>query len=303
MSSSLRKRTTKPKKLETTGRLATDGSVKSITYSWLTNSSNATSLPGLLFPGAISNAYLLYKLATISSTASPHALIPAQILALVSGFRCIFPNRYNDCVVWRDSFLSSIFLTRFMCTISEMVYIYQFSWFLREVSAQAGVVCDVINYSAWAMVIFCALGQTFCWISIIYRTNGYFWHEEFCWAVLMGINMVISIYLFVSGEVHEKVANGEISESIVTGLKISLWFSLFYMPFQCLFHVPMLKDPTPELDTSFQNTVFGLKKAVFYRQKTNETRAWGGVVGALWMVGYFVAMPCWLSFTAFTFSE
>jgi len=301
MSSSPRKRTTK--KLETSDRLAPDGSVKSIKYSWLKNSSNATSLPGLLFPGAISNAYLLFKLATISSTASPHALIPAQILALVSGFRCIFPNRYNDCVVWRDSFLSSIFLTRFMCTISEMVYIYQFSWFLREVSFQAGVICDVINYSAWAMVIFCALGQIFCWISIIYRTNGYFWHEEFCWAVLMGINMVISIYLFVSGEVHEKVANGEMSESTITGLKISLWFSLFYMPFQCLFHVPMLKDPTPELDTSFKNTVSGLKKAIFYRQKTNETRAWGGVVGALWMVGYFVVMPCWLTFTAFTFSE
>ena len=176
-----------------------------------------------------------------------------------------------------------------------MVYIYQFSWFLREVSAQAGLLNSFIEVLCWAMVVFCFLGQCFCWISIIYRTNGYFWHEEFCWAVLMGINMVLSIYLFLNDVVDEKISSGEISPRINTGLKISLWFSLFYMPFQCIFHVPMLKDPTPTLDTSFKNTIFGIKRALFYRQKTNDTKAWGGVVGALWMVGYFVIMPIWLT--------
>ena len=63
--------------------------------------------------GALVNIYFLGR-TFVQPLASMdvHVVIPAQILFAVSAFRCIFPVRYKDNIVFHDFPLSSIFLTR-----------------------------------------------------------------------------------------------------------------------------------------------------------------------------------------------
>ncbi len=89
---------------------------------------NFSTLLWLLKLGALVNLYFLYDThARWSRDADAHIIVPAMILFVVSGYRCLFPNRYKDNVVFHDSRLSSIFVTRVLATFVEVAYIYQFS--------------------------------------------------------------------------------------------------------------------------------------------------------------------------------
>ena len=80
---------------------------------------NLTAFLWLMKLGALVNLYFLAS--TRSATADPHILVPAQIFFAVSAFRCLFPNRYEGNVVFHDSPLSSIFLTRLLATFKSGV--------------------------------------------------------------------------------------------------------------------------------------------------------------------------------------
>jgi hypothetical protein len=89
----------------------------------------------LLKLGALVNIYFLVR--TLSSpiaSADVHVEIPAVILFSVSSFRCLFPVRYKDNIVFHDSPLSSIFLTRLLATFSEGALIYQLSHLIRLIN-------------------------------------------------------------------------------------------------------------------------------------------------------------------------
>src|SRR5262249_57516135 len=82
----------------------------------------------LLKLGALVNLSFLAKtLVPPTSTTDPHLLVPAQILFGVSGFRCLFPNQYKGNVVFHDTPLSSIFLTRLLATFAEIGFVYLLS--------------------------------------------------------------------------------------------------------------------------------------------------------------------------------
>ena len=71
----------------------------------------------LLKLGALVNLYFLANTVVPPGNAvDPHLLVPAQILFAVSAFRCLFPNQYKGNVVFHDTPLSSIFLTRLLAT-------------------------------------------------------------------------------------------------------------------------------------------------------------------------------------------
>ena len=97
--------------------------------------SDFKALLWLLKLGALVNVYLLASLLALA-TPDPHVVVPALILLGVSAFRCLFPNRYLDNVVFHDSPLSSIFPTRVLATFSEVAYIYEFSHVIRVLNVE-----------------------------------------------------------------------------------------------------------------------------------------------------------------------
>ena len=110
---------------------------------------NFRTLLWLLKLGAGVNVYLIASLLALA-TPDPHVVVPGLILLAVSAFRCLFPNRYLDNVVFHDSPLSSIFLTRVLATLSEVAYIYEFSYVIRVLNVDQA---SWVNGLSWLMVV------------------------------------------------------------------------------------------------------------------------------------------------------
>ena len=113
---------------------------------------NFRTLLWLLKLGAIFNFYLVADLLALEER-DPQVVIPALILLGVSAFRCLFPNRYLANVVFHDSPVSSIFLTRLLATFSEVAYIYQFSYVIRHLNLEGVAWVDGLSWLMVALVV------------------------------------------------------------------------------------------------------------------------------------------------------
>ena len=92
---------------------------------------------------------------------------------------------------------------------------------------------------------------------------------------------------------------------------ISLGFAMLYLPFQLGFHLPHCWDQRP-LHRNWCLTApeggwwhelrRGFWRALTTRNQTEDSESWGGLVGAIWMVGYWVLLPYWLLVIAEEFS-
>ena len=85
--------------------------------------------------GTLINIYfLLQTIVSPISSVDPYLLIPAQILFLVSAYRCMFPVNYSSHAVLHDNVFSSVFITRFLVTFVEISYIFMFSHVIRIIN-------------------------------------------------------------------------------------------------------------------------------------------------------------------------
>ena len=103
---------------------------------------------------------LSYPLALVDS----NLLIPAQILFIVSAYRCCYPVNYSTHAAIHDSVFSSIFITRFLATFVEIAYIYQFSYLLRLINND---MFFIIEFASWIMVFQVVISQCFVWAAIL----------------------------------------------------------------------------------------------------------------------------------------
>lgn len=244
----------------------------------------------LLKLGAIVNlCFLANTFVPPGSTADPHLLVPAQILFAVSAFRCLFPNQYKGNVVFHDTALSSIFLTRLLATFAEVGFVYQLSHVLRLLNADR---LGWVNALSWLMVAQVMLSQVFVWGAILTgRLALYFW-EELGWAILMAANAVASAGLWSS-----RAALGD--AAIL--LQINLLFGVVYLAWQVANLRLQIADARrageslrPAMRVSRARLGEGLRRSVRERNRTTDATAWGGLVGLLWMTGYFAALlPVW----------
>ncbi|MEE3330029.1 MAG: hypothetical protein VX246_04090 [Myxococcota bacterium] len=175
----------------------------------------------LLKLGALANLYFLANtLALDSGRTDPQIVVPAVILFAVSGYRCLFPNRYKDNVVLHDSVLSSTLVTRVIATFSEVAYIYQFSHVLRLLNvANVGWV-DALS---WLMVFQVVVSQFCVWGAIATERLTLYVYEELGWLVMFVANTVASAYLYATVE-------GLGPREIL--LQLNLLFGVFYLPWQ-----------------------------------------------------------------------
>ena len=215
------------------------------------------------------------------------AVVPALILIGVSAFRCGFPNRYVDNVVFHDTPLSSIFLTRLLATFSEVAYIFQFSYVIRALNTQQAIWIDAL---AWLMVVQVVISQGFVWSAIGTRRLALYFYEEAGWFVIFAANTVASAHLYWTGDASDP---GRIL------LVLNLVFGVFYLPWQVL-HLRSLRveasEPVAPVPWSE-----GLRDALRQRNRRTDAEAWGGWIGATWMIAYWASLiPIWVAFIART---
>ena len=180
----------------------------------------------LMKAGTLVNLYYLGRTFTppLAST-NAHLLLPAQVFFVVSAFRCLFPVRYEGNIVFHDSPLSSIFLTRLFATFSEVALIYLLAHVIQFRNAgQFGW----INALSLFMIVQVTISQLFVWGAILTRRALLYFYEELGWAIIFAANTVASAYLFWS---VGKAGSGEFL------LRLNLLFGVVYLPWQLtLFH-------------------------------------------------------------------
>ncbi len=150
----------------------------------------------LLKLGALANIYFLVNTRGLAG-ALTHAplILPAQILFAVSAYRCLFPVRYEDNVVFHNSALSSVFVTRLLATVSEVAYVYLFSHVLRQLNVdRVGWVTGL----SWLMVLQVVISQVLVWMAILTEQFEFYYYEELGWALIFAANTTASAYLYLT---------------------------------------------------------------------------------------------------------
>ncbi|MFC1878282.1 hypothetical protein ACFLZW_00065 [Chloroflexota bacterium] len=241
--------------------------------------------------GALVNLYFLgLTLVPPLVSADPHVVIPARVVFAVSAFRCLFPVRYKDNIVFHASPLSSIFLTRTLATFTEAALIYQLAYVIRLLNiAQAGWV-EILS---WGMVVQVIVSQCFVWGAILTGRLKLYYYEELGWAIIYAANTIASIYLLAT------VDNFGGKELL---LYLNLLFGAVYLPWQVIhLRVLRLNAQREESEEGGRTGVTrkvlarGLHQSIHLKNQTSESKAWGGLVGVIWMASYWaILIPVWV---------
>ncbi len=254
----------------------------------------------LLKLGALVNLYFFaITLMPPASTADPHLLVPARILFAVSAFRCLFPNQYKGNVVFHDTPLSSIFLTRLLATFAEIGFVYLLSHVLRRLNVDRVGWVDALS---WLMVAQVVISQFCVWGAILTgRLALYFW-EELGWAVLVAANAVASLGLWAT---RDRLGDAAVF------LPVNLLFGVVYLAWQVANLRLQIRDARqageslrPAIDVPWKQLREGLRRSIHERNPTTDAATWGGLVVLLWMAGYFATLlPLWASQIVSVFSR
>jgi len=251
----------------------------------------------LLKLGALVNlAFLANTLVLPENALDAHILVPAQILFAVSAFRCLFPVQYKGNVVFHDSLLSSIFLTRLLATASEVAYIYLLSLVIRLLNADRAA---WVNTLSWLMVAQVVISQGFVWAAILTGRLKLYFYEELGWAIIFSANAIASGALLLT--------QGAVGDAGIL-LRLSMVFGLVYLPWQLVHLRLQLSDAARGGDAvttvTGERLREGLAQSIFARHRTSDARAWGGLVGLSWMTGYWATLiPMWVNQVVVVFSS
>jgi len=220
-------------------------------------------------------------------------LLGARILWVVSAFRCLFPVLYRGRIAFHDTFLSSVFVTRFLATFSEIAYISQLALALHLINAAVPQPVAWIEAVAVAMVVLVTTAQCFVWGAILADSPMLFFYEELCWEILFAAHTLASAYL-------RWTLADRLGASAVAGLlNFNIGFGLLYLPWQVA-HLKMeLADaraakPSPRASLGARLRA-GLSRAIFVRNPSRSFTAWRGWVGLTWMTAYWATLiPLWV---------
>jgi hypothetical protein len=253
----------------------------------------------LLKLGALINLYFLANTYALPSGATDaHIVIPAQILFGVSAYRCLFPVRYKDNVVFHSSPFSSIFLTRLLATFAEVAFIYQFSHVIRLLNVDH---VGWVNALSWVMVLQVVISQGFVWWAILTRRLVFYYYEELGWAIIFAANTIASAYLYATVDTF---AGGKIL------IQLNLLFGSVYLPWQFI-HVRALRSDArtgrepaePGTGVTWKLLAKGLGQSIRVRNRTSDAEAWGRLVGLTWMASYWATLiPMWVNHVVGVFS-
>src|SRR6516162_11550947 len=133
----------------------------------------------LLKLGGLINGYFLVSTLLLPADADACLVRPAQVLFVVSAYRCVFPVRYEHNVVFHDAIFSSIFLTRLFAMFSEIAYIFLFSHVLRLLNIAR---VEWVIFVSWLMVGQVVISQGFVWAAILTERLELYYYEELGWA-------------------------------------------------------------------------------------------------------------------------
>jgi len=254
-------------------------------------SENYTIFLWLLKFGAVANIYFLVTVgANAAAATQTHLVLPAQVLFAISAYRCLFPVRYENNIVFHDSIFSSVFVTRLLATFSEVAYIYVLSHVVRLLNIdQVGWVAAL----SWLMVLLVVMSQVFVWLAILTEQLELYFYEELGWAIIFAVNTIASAYLYLTVDTLGR-------RQML--LLLNLLFGAAYLPWQVV-HLRFLRanarrsgETTRAGSPSIlQRLATGLERSIRVKHPRRDAESWGGFIGLTWMAAYWATLiPMWM---------
>ena len=164
-----------------------------------------------------------------------------------------------------------------------------FSYVLRIINSDQYMFIDLIS---WLMVIQVIASQFFCWGAILLKYERFYFYEEFGWFVIFFINTILSIAML----------SLDLSNAHHSLIIINIVFGALYLPWQVLHLKSITKriNDNPEIKAQvfkvdLSKVKVELKSSINDRKVSFESNDWGGVVGMMWMYGYWILfIPVWM---------
>lgn len=240
--------------------------------------------------GALLNlGFILTTPYPFAAGVDPWLVGSAQFIFAASAYRCLFPVHYEHDVVFHDSVLSSIFLTRTLATIKELAFVYLMSRVLRELNSSHIAWIDMLS---WLMVVLVVIAECFVWGAVLLYRFRYYVYEESTWLFICIANTVASLSLWQATE----PASGR---GLLLGLNFV--FAVSYVPFQLLnlrfLWLNAVRNPAPAAGERplTARLMEGVVRSIRTKNRRTDPEAWGGWLGLLWMIGYFATfVPTWM---------
>ena len=114
------------------------------------------------------------------------------VYVLVCAYRSMLPRVDLERLVVVDTRLSSIFLGRAAATVAEICFALQLGLLVHQLGGHAGM--PWVQSAAWAIPVFMAVAQGFCWHSVLtlnhitQAVESTLWAAGFSWmAALLGV--------------------------------------------------------------------------------------------------------------------
>ncbi len=243
--------------------------------------------------GALVNLYFFIGALGIAG-ADSFVAVPAELLFAVSGYRCLFPVRYEHNIVFHDSIFSSIFATRFLATFSEVAYIFMFSHVLRVLNVDR---VEWIVILSWLMVAQVVISQCLVWTAILLDDFGFYFWEEVGWFFIYAANAIASLCLILT---TDAVGGRRIL------LILNLIFAALYLPWQFL-NLRGLRTEAREQRIRGHGRIRltdGLRRAILEKNRRTDSASWGGTIGLTWMTAYWATLlPMWTYYIVIVLSS
>src|SRR5262245_50147338 len=241
----------------------------------------------LLKLGALPNLYFLANtvaIATVLPGADARVIIAALIFFSVSIYRCLSPVHYEHYVVFHDSAVSSVFITRLLATFSEVAYIFLLAQVLQKANVDN---VGWVNAVARLMVVQVVVCQACVWVAILTERFQFYFYEELGWLFMYGANSIVSAFLYEPPTGRDCL------------LILNVVFGVLYAPFQIVNLWKVHAQVKAHGDTGAAWTVdrfaTGLRRSIRVKNRRTDAASWGGIVGAIWMAGYWATLlPLWV---------
>jgi len=150
----------------------------------------------------------IWLLGPVAGDYSAWHLSLSGVYVLVCAYRSVLPRVDLERTVIVDSRLSSIFLGRTAATVAEVCFGIQLGVLVHQLGEDAGL--PAVQAAAFAIPLFTAVAQVFCWHSIItlnhatQAVESSLWAAGFAW--MAALLLVVAWYS--SGPVHAVAVAG-----------------------------------------------------------------------------------------------
>jgi hypothetical protein len=182
-----------------------------------------------------------------------------------------------------------VFATRLLATFAEVSYIFLLAYVLQRLNVEQ---IAWVNLIAWCMVLQSLVCQVCVWLAILTERFQFYFYEELGWVLMFAENTIVSAYL------HLSVGAFGGREIL---LQLNLAFGVVYMPFQIVNLWKVRTQAKADGDTgapwTLERFATGLRRSVQVKNPHTDADSWGGIVGVLWMTGYWATvLPLWVHY-------